>query len=119
MAELTDLRTKLVKGAFKVMQSPRFVRLLQDKRVLNVIVDGMSLRARGRVMLRDLGTKVARAFGLVTLEDLRDLERDLERRTAAHVARAERPHAPNPSSYGARPTHEDSRFRPERVPPER
>jgi hypothetical protein len=61
------------------MESPVFVRLLQDRRVLNVLVEGMSVKARLRELARDMGARLAPTLGLATLEDLRALERDLER----------------------------------------
>lgn len=120
MAELSDLRTKLVKGAFKVMQSPQFVRLLQDKRVLHVIVDGMSLRARTRVLLREAGETIARTFGLATLTDLQALEQDLRDESLNQALWTERRHDPNdvptPGSWHGR---DDSAHAEEGAPRER
>lgn len=94
MIGLTDLRTTLVKGAFRVMQSPQFVRLLQDERVLAFLVEGMSVKARGRVLLRETGRALARTLGLATHEDLRAVERDLRDRAASAGGSAERPADP-------------------------
>lgn len=111
MARISDLRTRLVKGAFKVMQTPQFVRLLQDKRVLHVLVDGMSMRARTRMMLREAGEMLARTFGLATLADLRALEQDLRDESLDRAMWAERRHNPNlpsPGSWQMREQPEES-----------
>lgn len=100
MAELSNLRTRLVKGAFKVMQSPRFVRLLQDKRVLHLLVDGMSLRARGRILLRDSGEWIAGILGLATLADLRALELELREQHRRQSWRHERFYSSDEASKG-------------------
>jgi hypothetical protein len=101
MTGLTDLRTALVKGAFRVMQSPQFVRLLQDRRVLAILVEGLSVKASGRVALREAGKALARTLGLATLEDLRAVEQDLRERAAPAGGGVTRP---------AEPTARDLRF---------
>jgi len=82
MTELADLQSKVVRGAFRVMQSRQFVRLLQDKRVLGFLVDGMGARVRFRAAVRGFGQRVAGVFGLATVRDLRALELDLIHRSA-------------------------------------
>lgn len=94
MIGLTDLRTSLVKAAFKVMQSPQFVRALQDERILAFLVEGMSAKARSVVLLREAGRTLARTLGLATLEDLRSVEQDLMERAAQAGGRADRPAEP-------------------------
>ncbi len=96
MVEMADLRTRLVQGAFRVMQTPQFVRLLQDKRVLAFLIDGMSFRARTRALLRESGVRLARILGLATLEDLRVLERDLRERALGISPSGYGPSEPSP-----------------------
>ncbi len=77
MNDFAELRGRLVAGVFRVMQTRQFVRLFQDQRLLWFIMDGMSVRARMRLMLHGAGGGVARALGLATLDDLHDLERQI------------------------------------------
>lgn len=77
MADLGELRSKLVQGAFKVMESRSFVRLLQDRRVLTVLVEGMGARSLLSSLGRRVGATAARTLGLATVEDLRSLENDI------------------------------------------
>jgi hypothetical protein len=72
-----EVRGRLVGAVFRAMQSKAFVAAFQDRRVLGTITDVLSLRARARLAARQVGGGVARAFGLATLDDLHDLERQI------------------------------------------
>lgn len=82
-----DIKAKLVQGAFKVIESPRCVRLMRDQRVLSRLTAVMSLPAHTRVALHATGRDLARALGLATVEDLRQLELQLGRERAAGARR--------------------------------
>lgn len=81
--EREELRSRIVRSAFRVMESPTFVRLLQDRRVLNVLIEGMSVKVRFRELAREVGARIAPTFGLATLEDLRAMEHDLDRSSSS------------------------------------
>ena len=78
--EMKELGTKGVQVLFHVMQTPLFVRLLQNKRFLRVLTEGLSLPVRTRELVLWSGERMARRFGWATADDLRRLEQEfLER----------------------------------------
>ena len=83
MGTFEELRADAVEKLFQVMRTRRFVTLFQSDRVLDVLTEGMSARAKLRNALRAMGGDIARAFGLATLDDLHDLERQIRADRAA------------------------------------
>lgn len=77
---MKELGTKAVQVLFQVMETPLFVRLLQNRRVLLVLSEGLSLPARTRELVLWSGERMARRFGWATADDLRQLEQDLLQR---------------------------------------
>ena len=85
MAELIDLRAALVRGIFKVIESPKCLEVLRTPKALGLLIDVMSVPARCRSTLRDSGRSMARVLGLATAEDLRQVELDLEQRLRRRI----------------------------------
>jgi hypothetical protein len=75
--EMKEMGTKAVQVLFHVMQTPLFVKLLQNKSFLRVLTEGLSLPVRTRELAQWSGERMARRFGWATAEDLRRLEHEL------------------------------------------
>lgn len=74
------VKVALAERALRLIESPACVGALQRSPLLDIVTGGLSIPARARVAMRQTGSSVARALGLATVEDLRRVERELERR---------------------------------------
>jgi len=87
------LKDKLMSEGMKLAANPAVARLMQDPRFLRLVMQAMSVPGKMSTFTTEQRESFARAMGLATEEEVRDLKRTVAALERA-VARLETPRKP-------------------------
>ena len=77
------LKDKLMSEGMKLAANPAFSKLMQDERFMKLVMTAMSMPGRVNTFTSEQKENFARAMGLATQEEVRDLKRRLNREPAS------------------------------------
>ena len=69
------LKDKLMSEGMKLASNPAFAKLMQDERFMKLIMAAMSMPGRVNTFTSEQREHFAKAMGLATQEEVRDLKR--------------------------------------------
>lgn len=100
---LGGMKKTLMKQAMKLMQSDAGMKLMQDQRVMNVVMQAFALRGKVQGSVEALSERLAKSMGFATREELqklralvRDLESTIDRLQSEKPARKASKSEPHP-----------------------
>lgn len=70
-----SLKDRLMSEGMKLASNPQVAKLMQDERFMKLVMVAMSMPGRMQTFTAEQKEAVARSFGLVTQDELRDLRR--------------------------------------------
>jgi hypothetical protein len=70
-----SLKDRLMSEGMKLAADPRVAKLMQDERFMKLVMVAMSMPGRVQTFTAEQKEAVAKSFGLVTQDELRDLRR--------------------------------------------
>jgi hypothetical protein len=70
-----SLKDRLVSEGTKLATNPQVAKLMQDERFLKLVMVAMSVPGRMQTFTAEQKEAVAKAFGFVTQDELKDLRR--------------------------------------------
>lgn len=70
-----SLKERLMSEGMKLATDPRVSKLMQDERFMKLVMVAMSMPGRVQTFTAEQKEAVAKSFGLVTQDELRDLRR--------------------------------------------
>jgi hypothetical protein len=69
------LKDKLMSEGMKLAANPAFAKLMQDERVMKLVMAAMAMPGRVNTFTAEQREHFAKAMGLATQEEVRDLKR--------------------------------------------
>ena len=95
---MAGIKKTLMKQAMKLMQSDTAMQLMQNPKVMNVVMQAFSLKGKIQGAANEATEKIASTMGFATKEEvqklrdiIQDLESNLERAQGEDSAAARRP----------------------------
>lgn len=88
-----SLKKALLKRGMKLMSDPRFMRLLQDERVMKAVMTAMSVPGKAQSFAKEQAENIAKAMALATEDEVKDLRRTV-RKLEEDLARLKNDGAP-------------------------
>ncbi len=73
------MKKALLKRGMKLMSDPRFMRLLQDERVMKAVMAAMSVPGKAQTFAKEQAENVAKAMALATEDEVKDLRRTVRK----------------------------------------
>ncbi len=70
-----SLKDRLMSEGMKLATNPQVAKLMQDERFMKLVMVAMSMPGRVQTFTAEQKEAVAKSFGLVTQDELRDLRR--------------------------------------------
>jgi hypothetical protein len=70
-----SLKDRLMSEGMKLATNPQVAKLMQDERFMKLVMVAMSMPGRVHTFTTEQKEAVAKSFGLVTQDELRDLRR--------------------------------------------
>lgn len=70
-----SLKDRLMSEGMKLASNPQVAKLMQDERFMKLVMVAMSMPGRVQTFTEEQKEAVAKSFGLVTQDELRDLRR--------------------------------------------
>ncbi len=70
-----SLKDRLMSEGMKLATNPQVAKLMQDERFMKLVMLAMSMPGRVQTFTAEQKESVAKSFGLVTQDELRDLRR--------------------------------------------
>jgi UbiD family decarboxylase len=74
-----DVKQRLMQEGMKLMSNPTVMKLLQDERVMKVVMNAMSLPAKVSTMTETAGERFAKTMHMATEQEVKDLKRTIRR----------------------------------------
>lgn len=74
-----DLKGFLSKQGMKLMQDPRFAKLMSDERVMKAVMQAFQLRGKIQQSFDERVAEVAKKLNLATQAEVRDLKRAMRK----------------------------------------
>jgi cell division FtsZ-interacting protein ZapD len=71
------LRDKLMSEGMKLAANPAFAKIMQDERFMKLVMAAMSMPGRVNAFTAEQKEHFAKAMGLATQEEVRDLKRTI------------------------------------------
>ncbi len=73
------MKKALLKRGMKLMSDPRFMRLLQDERVMKAVMAAMSVPGKAQTFAKEQAENIAKAMALATEDEVKDLRRTVRK----------------------------------------
>jgi UbiD family decarboxylase len=74
-----DMKQRLMQRGIELMSNPTVMKLMQDERVMKVVMNAMSLPAKVTTMTETAGEKIAKTMHMATEQEVKDLKRTIRR----------------------------------------
>ena len=74
-----DFKSFVQKQGLKLMQDPRFTKLMQDERVMKAVMQAFQLRGKVQQSFDEEVDKVAKTLNLATKREIRELKRTMRK----------------------------------------
>lgn len=74
-----DFKDFVKKQGMKVIQDPRFVKVMQDERIMKTVMKGFQLKQQAQEQFDARVERIAKQLNLATRGELRDLKRSLRK----------------------------------------
>ncbi len=71
------LKDKLVTEGMRIATNPAFAKLMQDERFMKLVMAAVSMPGRVQTFTAEQKEQFAKAMGLATVDEVRDLRRQL------------------------------------------
>jgi len=94
---MSSMKDTLMKQGMKLMSDPRVLRVIQDERVMKVVMLAMSLPGKAQSFAKEQAELIAKAMALATEDEVVDLRRTV-RKLEEELARLKSEHAAGPKS---------------------
>ena len=76
---MSTLKKTLFDQGMKLFTDPRFVRLMQDERVMKAVMAAMRMPGKAQTFAREHAGQIAKAMALATEGEVRDLQRTVRK----------------------------------------
>ena len=74
-----DLKQRLMQEGMKLMSNPKVMKLMQDERMMKVVMGAMSLPGKISTLSETAGEKLAKTMHMATAQEVKDLKRTLRK----------------------------------------
>jgi HAMP domain-containing protein len=98
---IESVKKALLSGGARVLQSPTVLKLLQNERVMKVLMQALMTRGKIEGVVDGQLEKLARRLQLATQDEVRELKRALRRLEQEVERRGETDHMPRPGNGAA------------------
>ncbi len=74
-----SVKKALLKQGMKLMSDPRFMRLLQDERVMKAVMAAMSVPGKAQTFAKEQVGSIAKVMAFATEDEVKDLRRTVRK----------------------------------------